>query len=317
MNLLRNIAELPARWRGGSLTIGNFDGVHRGHARIIRQLKHWAVSLDGPAIVLTFDPHPVHILRPEMAPVPLTWIDRKADLLAELGVDVIIACPTTRELLELGYEDFFERMILGQIGAKALVEGPNFCFGRDRRGSIEQLEQLCQRHGVELSIVEPLLSGETYISSSRIRELIKAGQVQQAAEFLTHPYRIRGMVTHGDARGGSLGFPTANLEAVDTLIPGFGVYAGRALIDHRPHWAAIHIGSSPTFGERRAKVEVHVLDFADSLYGLVLEVEFAQRLRDIRTFDSPAALRAQVQADVHETRQVARASTPSHRSIFP
>ncbi len=306
MDLIRNIEDLPARWRGGALTIGNFDGVHRGHVRILQQLKQFSISLGGPAIVFTFDPHPMQILRPETAPVPLTWIDRKAELLAEVGVDVVVAFPTDRALLELTYDQFFKRVVCQQIGAKGIVEGPNFCFGHSRQGTIKQLEVLCQQHEIQLSIVEPLLVGESFVSSSRIREFIRNGSVDAAAEMLNHSYRIRGMVMHGEARGGELGFPTANLEAIDTLVPGFGVYAGRAHLDHRAHWAAIHVGPNPTFGERLPKVEIHVLDFGGSLYGQVLEVDFVRRLRDIRQFESSAALQAQIQTDITQTRKIAQ-----------
>ncbi len=317
MDLIRNIEDLPTRWRSGALTIGNFDGVHRGHVRILRQLKQWSISLGGPAIVFTFDPHPVRILRPEMAPVPLTWIDRKADLLAEVGVDVIVAYPTDRKLLELTYDQFFERVVCQQIGAKAIVEGPNFCFGRNRQGTIEQLEVLCRNREIQLSIVEPMILGDAFISSSRVRELVRNGNVDAAAEMLTHPYRIRGMVTHGEARGGELGFPTANLEAIDTLVPGFGVYAGRAHLDQLAHWAAIHVGPNPTFGERLPKVEIHVLDFGGSLYGQILEVDFVRRLRDIRRFESVAALQTQVQNDVMQTRKIAQDELDtSHEAIL-
>ncbi len=317
MDLIRNIEDLPTRWRSGALTIGNFDGVHRGHVRILRQLKQWSISLGGPAIVFTFDPHPVRILRPEMAPVPLTWIDRKADLLAEVGVDVIVAYPTDRKLLELTYDQFFERVVCQQIGAKAIVEGPNFCFGRNRQGTIDQLEVLCRNREIQLSIVEPMILGDAFISSSRVRELVRNGNVDAAAEMLTHPYRIRGMVTHGEARGGELGFPTANLEAIDTLVPGFGVYAGRAHLDQRAHWAAIHVGPNPTFGERLPKVEIHVLDFGGSLYGQILEVDFVRRLRDIRRFESVAALQTQVQNDVMQTRKIAQDELDnSHEAIL-
>lgn len=306
MKLIQNIDDLPSQWRGGALTIGNFDGVHRGHVRILQHLKNCSTSLGGPAIVFTFDPHPAKVLRPQEAPIPLTWIDRKADLLSQVGVDVVVAYPTDRQLLDLSYDRFFDRIVCQQIGAKAIVEGPNFCFGRGRQGTIEQLETLCHARSIQLSIVEPLLAGDSFVSSSRIRKLICGGHVFEAAEMLTQPYRIRGLVTHGAARGTELGFPTANLEAIDTLIPGFGVYAGRAYVDQTVHWAAMHIGPNPTFGERLAKVEIHVLDFAGSLYGQVLEVDFIRRLRDIRQFESASDLQAQVLSDVALIRNIAQ-----------
>jgi riboflavin kinase/FMN adenylyltransferase len=306
MQLLRKIGELPSSIRGGAMTIGNFDGVHRGHRVIIDQLKEFAAELNGPAIVFTFDPHPVRILRPEQTPPPLTWTNRKADLLSELGVDVVVAYPTNHDLLELSYEEFFQQIIVEKIGAKAIVEGPNFYFGKGREGNVETLAQLCDANEIRLKIVQPSLAGDKYISSSRIRDLVRQGDVAAAASMLTHPYRIRGMVTHGASRGNSIGFPTANLDGIDTLVPAMGVYAGHSYVGGRSHWSAIHIGPSPTFGDQVARVESHLLDFEGSLYGQVIEVDFVDRLRDIREFSSPAELIQQLQEDVAKTRIVAR-----------
>ena len=306
MQLFRNLSKVPASVRGGALTIGNFDGVHLGHKQLIDQLKDFATKLDNAAVVFTFDPHPVRILRPEQTPPPLTWTNRKADLLAELGVDVVVAYPTDRELLNLTYREFFQQIVIEQLGAKAMVEGPNFYFGKGREGNIETLADLCEENQVQLKIVEPLMEEDSFISSSRIRELIREGKVGAAAEMLTHPYRIRGMVTHGAARGAKIGFPTANLDAIDTLVPSMGVYAGRTFVDGRAHWSAIHIGPSPTFGEQIPKVESHLLDFESSLYGQVIEVDFIRRLRDIRQFASAEELTHQLTQDISETRNVAR-----------
>jgi len=227
MKLIRKISEIPESIRGGAITIGNFDGVHRGHGVIIDQLKQFASELNGPAIVFTFDPHPVRILRPEQTPPPLTWTNRKADLLSELGVDAVVAYPTDQALLQLTYREFFEQIVIGKLGAKAMVEGPNFFFGKGREGNVERLSEICEEHAVKLKIVEPKVDSDQLISSSRIRDLIRQGDVDAAREMLTRPYRIRGMVTHGAARGATIGFPTANLDAIDTLIPAMGVYAGR------------------------------------------------------------------------------------------
>ena len=306
MKLYRKLDQFPQALKGGALTIGNFDGVHRGHATIINRLKHYADKLGGAAIVFTFDPHPVRILAPEHAPVPLTWTNRKADLLSELGVDVVVAYPTDAELLSLSHGDFFQKIIVDQIGAKAMVEGPNFFFGKGRGGNIQTLTQLCRDSNIELEIATPIVDSSELISSSRIRTLIAEGDVDAAADMLTHPYRIRGMVTHGAARGGKLGFPTANLDAIDTLVPAMGVYAGRTYIDGRSHWSAIHIGPNPTFGDSVPKVESHILDFEGTLYGQALEVDFISRLRDICKFDSREQLQQQLQKDISETRRIAR-----------
>lgn len=306
MKLIRKLDDFPDALRGGAVTIGNFDGVHRGHAVIIRQLKQFASQFDGAAIVFTFDPHPVRLLRPEQAPPPLTWTNRKADLLAEIGVDVVLAYPTNRELLGLSYLEFFQQIVVDALDAKAMVEGPNFYFGRNREGDTDKLKQLCHQNEIALEIVTPKKVDHDFISSSRIRKLIAEGDVDTARDMLTRPYRIRGMVTHGAGRGATIGFPTANLGAIDTLVPNFGVYAGRAYVDGRAHWSAIHIGPNPTFGEAHRKVEVHLLNFEGSLYGQAIEVDFVSRLRDIREFDSADSLVKQLKLDVESTRQVAR-----------
>ena len=306
MKLFRKLDDFPQSLRGGALTIGNFDGVHRGHSTIISELKMHANELNAAVTVFTFDPHPVRLLRPEQTPPPLTWTRRKADLLAAQGVDVVIAYPTDLELLKLGPREFFEQIIVQQLGAQAMVEGPNFFFGKDRSGNVDTLAELCEEKEIKLSVVTPLQNEGDYISSSRIRRLISEGDVKTAREFLTEPYRIRGMVTHGSARGGAIGFPTANLDAIDTLVPGNGVYAGRALIESRWHWAAMNIGPNPTFGELLPKVEVHVLEFDGNLYGKPLEVDFIEKLRDIRQFGSAEELVKQIDVDMDQTRRIAR-----------
>lgn len=307
MKLIRSLTEFPESLRGGALTIGNFDGVHRGHQVIIDQLKQFASRDGGAAIVFTFDPHPVRILRPDQTPPPLTWTNRKADLLADLGVDAVIAYPTDRTLLELSYRDFFQRIVVEKIAANAMVEGPNFYFGRGREGTVDQLGKLCRESSIELQIVEPKLeNSDSFISSSRIRDLIRIGDVDQSRQLLTRPYRIRGMVTHGAARGTKIGFPTANLDAIDTLIPAKGVYAGRTYVDGRSHWSAIHVGPNPTFGEHTRKVESHLLNFEGSIYGEAIEVDFISRLRDIRQFENSRQLTDQLDLDVQSTRAIAR-----------
>jgi riboflavin kinase / FMN adenylyltransferase len=298
VKLLRSLADFPSSLRGGAVAIGNFDGVHRGHARIIERLLTRAKELGGSAIVFTFDPHPVRLLRPEHAPPPLTWTDRKAELLQQLGVDAMIAYPTDEPLLALAPQEFFSRIVREALAAKAMVEGPNFYFGHNRAGTIEVLRGLCVAAGISLDIVEPLTVAGDFVSSSRVRKLIQAGEVAAAAELLTQPYRIRGMITHGAGRGGKLGFPTANLDAIDTLLPAAGVYAGRAILPGKSWPAAINLGPNPTFGEQAIKVEVHLIGFAGSLYGQPMEVDFIARLREIRRFAGVEALKEQLSLDV-------------------
>jgi riboflavin kinase/FMN adenylyltransferase len=287
------------------VTIGNFDGVHRGHARLVERLLAKAREVGGPSIVFTFDPHPVRLLRPEAVPPPLTWTDRKAQLLDELGVTAVVAYPTDEDLLQLTPEGFFDRIIRQQLEARGMVEGPNFYFGRGRAGNIDTLAQLCERASVSLEVVQPTTIGGQIVSSSRVREAIAAGDVDLARQLLTRPYRVRGMVTHGAGRGAKIGFPTANIEAIDTLLPAQGVYAANActLAGHWP--AAVNIGPNPTFGENALKVEVHLIDFAGSLYGQPLEVAFLSRLRSTRPFESVEALKTQLKSDIAAAREIA------------
>jgi riboflavin kinase/FMN adenylyltransferase len=303
--IIRDLSLLPDSARRGAVAIGNFDGVHRGHLEIVKRLLERARDAGGPAIVFTFDPHPVRLLRPEQCPPPLTWTERKAELLAAHGVYMVIAYPTDEDLLHLSAHEFFDKIVMNELQAKALVEGPNFYFGHNREGDVDLLARLAESAGLTLDVVSPVEIDGDLVSSSRIRMLIAAGEVAKAAQMLSAPYRIRGMVTHGAGRGGKLGFPTANLEGIDTLLPKLGVYAGRALVQSILYPAAINLGPNPTFGESAVKVEIHLLDYHDSLYGQPLEVEFLDRLRDVTSFATPQALVAQLETDIKSTREIA------------
>ncbi|MHB0955873.1 MAG: bifunctional riboflavin kinase/FMN adenylyltransferase [Pirellulaceae bacterium] len=323
--LIRSLSwdDLPSSVRGGAVTVGNFDGVHRGHAVLIQRLVAQARRLDGPAVVFTFDPHPAQLLYPESVPPPLTGIQRKAELLGALGVDAVIACPAERSVLSLSPDEFFERILRTRLAMRVVVEGPNFFFGRNRSGSIDYLRQLCDRAGVLLEVVEPVVADGVYISSSRIRELIQAGNIAAADALLTQPYRVQGLVVRGAGRGAQIGFATANIEPVGMVLPPKGVYAGRAWLrdpagpsaDRRAfsqelnalsatsdalkaYVAAIHLGPNPTFGEDQLKFEVHLVGFHQPLYGETLAVDFYDRLRDIRPFANVGELQQQLSRDV-------------------
>ncbi|QDU27373.1 Riboflavin kinase [Anatilimnocola aggregata] len=298
LHLVRTSGPLPAEFLGGAVAVGNFDGVHRGHARLVERLLTRAREVSGPAVVLTFDPHPVRILRPELAPPPLTWSERKAELLSELGVTAVWSYPTDEALLRLTAEEFFQQIIVQSLRAKGMVEGPNFRFGQQRRGDVALLQGLCASQGLKLDVVEPLATAGDLVSSSRVRDLIRQGDVAAARQLLTRPYRLRGLVTHGAQRGSKIGFPTANLAGIDTLVPPIGVYAGRAFTPQGIWPAAINIGPNPTFGEDAFKFEAHLPGFSGSLYGQPLEIEFLARVRDTRPFASVAELTQQLAADV-------------------
>jgi riboflavin kinase/FMN adenylyltransferase len=302
--LYRHLENLPDRLRGGVVSIGNFDGVHRGHARIVGRLLDMARQQNVAAVVLTFDPHPAWILRPQQAPTPLTWTEHKAQLLCELGVDAVVAYPTDQTLLGLAANEFFDRTILNQLRARGMVEGQNFFFGRDRGGNIELLGQFCRQSGIALDVVEPVEIDGGVVSSSRVRKLISAGAVADAARLLTRSYRIRGTVIHGQGRGNRLGYPTANVSGIDTLLPGEGIYAGQAWIEDRCYATAMSLGSNPTFDESEKKVEAFLLDYHGDLYDRPIEIDFLTRLRDIKRFDSAEQLIDQMVLDVQETRLV-------------
>jgi riboflavin kinase/FMN adenylyltransferase len=255
-------------------------------------------------VAFTFDPHPASLLRPERCPTPLTGIERRAELLGELGVDAVIAYPTDQALLRLTAREFFETILRDRLGARAIVEGPNFCFGRDRQGTIDTLRQLAEEAGVAVEVVEPVIVDGQEISSSRVRRLVAAGEVAAARRLLTQPYRLHGTVSRGAGRGAQLGFPTANLEGITTVLPAEGVYGGAGYLPER--WpVAINIGPNPTFGESDTKVEVHLIGFSGSLYGQTIDVEFLQRLRDVRTFAGIDELTKQLRQDIRAAQAAA------------
>lgn len=309
MNLFRDLDALPERFRGGAVAIGNFDGVHLGHAEIARRLKEQARRLGTAAVAFTFDPHPGRLLRPAQMPPPLTGIERKAKLLTELGLDAVVAYPTDKTLLQLTPREFFDQIVRDRLRARALVEGPDFCFGRNREGTIEHLRAFAAEADMLLEVVEPVKHGEEFVSSSRVRRLLAAGEVQHAAQLLTRPYEIEGPVARGAGRGTGIGFPTANVTAIGTLLPGEGVYAGAAHAEESIYPAAINIGANPTFGENVQKVEAHLIGFDGALYDRTLKVDFFARLRDVRRHDDVAALRGQLADDVRQVKRIWKLQT--------
>lgn len=295
----------PAAVTGGAITFGNFDGVHRGHRDLVAAARRWADRIGGPAVAVTFDPPPFRVLRPD-TPVrpPLTTPVEKARLLHDAGADHVVALKTDAALLALSPWDFFERVIQVSFNARAVVEGYNFRFGKDRAGDTGTLRLFCERSNVGFEEVRPLVAAGEPVSSSRVRAAVDAGDVAAAAELLGRPYALAGLVVAGAKRGRTIGFPTANLGGVETLLPGGGVYAVRVLLaSGASHLAAANVGPNPTFGEHARKIEVHLLDFDGDLYGTPMVVEFVARLRDTKPFDSPAALVEQLKRDVAAARK--------------
>jgi riboflavin kinase/FMN adenylyltransferase len=312
--LIHSLKDFPNELRGGAVAIGNFDGVHRGHCQLVRELVAQAQRLAAPAIVFTFDPPPVAILFPQRTlSAPLTDIDRRAELLHKLGVDLVLAYPTDMALLRLTAEEFFQKVLLTTLGARAIVEGPNFRFGHDRIGDVAMLNRLCKDSGLSLAIVPASNDEAGMISSTRVRELINAGNIAGANELLTQPYQIVGQVGHGASRGQTLGSPTANLNNIHVLVPPHGVYAGYAPIGDAFYPAAIHIGPNPTFGDDSVKVEVHLIDWSGELYGAKFACIFLNRLRDVRKFDSRSELQTQIALDIEACRTIFKKYAPMDR----
>lgn len=282
MNVARSADELAPAAR--SVAIGTFDGVHRGHRRVLET----AASAGLRSAVVTFDPHPRAALGNQVE--LLTTLERRLELIAEAGMDDALVLEFTPELAAMPPETF-ARDVLRPLGAGRVAAGEDFRFGHRRSGDLALLESL----GFEVERV-PLLEG---VSSSAIRELLRSGDVAGAAEQLGRPAEVDGVVVSGDARGGTLGFPTANLRAApDLLVPAFGIYAGAA----GGHRAAVSIGTNPHYGGRERRIEAFLLDFEGDLYGRRLVVELWQRLRDEQTFASEAELVAQIARDVEQTR---------------
>ncbi|MCA9042154.1 MAG: bifunctional riboflavin kinase/FAD synthetase [Planctomycetaceae bacterium] len=296
--------EDPALYRGGYVAIGNFDGVHRGHQSMIARLTERARAAGVPAIVLTFDPHPIMRLKPDLAPPRLTTLQTKSDLLHYYGVNQVIAYPTDQELLNLTPEEFFQKFLLGELQVRGLVEGPNFFFGRNRSGNVETLRELCEPHQLSLDVISAYQWNGVHVSSSTIRKLISSGDFQTAVEMLGHSYSLVGEVTQGAGRGRQLGFPTANLTGVSTLLPVDGVYAGCCTWEGTRYPAAVNIGANPTFQTDEHKIEVHLLGYQGDLYGESLMIELLGWVRETRTFESAEELQRQVRNDLEAVQRI-------------
>jgi riboflavin kinase / FMN adenylyltransferase len=315
LQIYQGIEGLRAIPRVSVMSIGNFDGMHRGHAEILRQSREIA-GKDKPVVIVTFEPHPMTVLRPDKAPPRLTPIEIKRTLLREHGADGLVVLAPTTEVLNLSAEAFW--VILRDAGVAHLVEGETFNFGKDRHGDIRTLAEWTRRDGVGLTIVDPVdvvLLDLTVVpvSSSLIRWLLENGRAREAAICLGRAYSIRGKVVEGNHRGRTIGVPTANLDVTDQLIPADGVYAARCEIDGKNYPVALSIGILPTFDGKARQVEAHVIGFDGDLYGKTLGVEVVDWVREQRKFAGVEALKEQLQRDIAEACK--RAPTAPERAI--
>jgi riboflavin kinase/FMN adenylyltransferase len=251
---------------------------------------------------VTFDPHPLQLLRPAQFQPVLTTVTERAELLQAYGADHVVILHTTRDLLQLSARDFFERVLRDGLDAKVVVPGFNFAFGHNREGNVQTLEIMCREAGMGFDLVPPLEIEGRPVSSSRIRDALLRGEIRAAAGLLGRPYRLSGKVGTGQRRGQGLGFPTANLEGIDVLVPGNGVYAVRVEHAGRQWPGAAHVGPNATFGDQTRTVEVHLIGFSGDLYGATLAMDFIERIRDTRPFPSAAALVTQLHDDVEKAK---------------
>jgi riboflavin kinase/FMN adenylyltransferase len=297
--------ETPPPWsRGGAVAVGNYDGVHRGHAALLAELRRQARAVNGPAVAVTFDPHPLQLLRPEQFQPVLTTAADRAELLQACGADHVLFLKTTPALLHLSAAEFFDQVLRERLAVRALAEGSNFGFGRNREGTVDTLAALCRQARIGLTIVPPVLFAGQPVSSSRVRKALERGVVREAANLLNRPYHLCGSVGRGRQRGRTIGFPTANLEDIKTLVPGDGVYAVRVHRGNETWPGAANIGPNPTFGEQIRKIEVHLIGFQGDLLGQDLIVDFIERLRETRSFASVTELVEQLHRDVDNARRL-------------
>jgi len=299
VNVLTGPLESWETTQPSSVTIGVFDGVHRGHRALISRLRP-----DLAKTVLTFEPHPAEILRPGTPPRLITTVDERVELLEDVGVSQVGVLDLA-EIKDLNPEEFVEEILLARLGLRHLVLGPDFRFGRDRSGDVALLRELSRQHGFEVEIIEIVSDQAGAISSSRIRTLIEAGRVAEAASDLGSRFRVTGTVIHGDKRGAAIGYPTANMAPpARKVIPAPGVYAAFAHVNGDAERAAVNVGHRPTFGAGDLLVEAFIIDFDETIYGEEITVEFVQRLRDELAFSDVDDLIEKMAEDVAETEKI-------------
>jgi riboflavin kinase / FMN adenylyltransferase len=295
----------PARLPYPVVALGNFDGVHRGHQKIIERVTRQARERHGSPLVMTFDPHPPRVLRPDKAPLLLMTHAQRVEALARAGIEGIALVRFDRALSQLDPEAFVRRVLVDWLGVAEVWVGGNFLFGRDRTGNFSLLRELGQQYGFRAEKIDPVRYKDFVVSSTRIRRLLGEGRVDEAGALLGHLYYVDGTVVTGAARGRQSGLPTANLAVDNELLPPHGVYATTLTVDARIHAAVTNIGVRPTFEDGRGlSVETHLLDVNPDLYGTRVRLAFVQRLRAEVAFESADALSRQIRQDIERARSV-------------
>jgi len=304
MRIIRGLGDYPADAPPSVVAQGIFDGLHLGHQEVIRSAVGRARSVAAQAVALTFDPHPVAVLRPAEAPPEIMPLDERLERIAELGPAVALVIPFTLEFSQVEAEAFVRDVLVGLLRAREVVVGFNHTFGRGARGNPTVLSALAAPHGVSVHVIPPLSVNGVVVSSSSLRDALRRGDVEGAASLLGRPYTVRGVVSRGAERGRTLGFPTANIVVREQAVLADGVYAGRAGWEGESALAVINVGVRPTFGDEPRTIEAHLLDATPDLYGPRLTIAFLGRIRAEMRFPSVDALRARIREDVAIARRV-------------
>ncbi len=312
MEIYQTWQDMGQKYNRLVVGLGNFDGVHLGHQKLIGELVAVAKRFCGVSAVFTFHPHPVMVLNPEQAPSLLMTQDVKEKMISKLGVDILFRVPFTQEFARLEPEEFIDQVLCRGLNVWAVLVGYNYTFGYQGRGTTDLLKEYSYRCDYELQVIPPVIVDQQVVSSTLIRDLLKDGEVAEAAKYLGFPPFFEGVVIEGDRRGSVLGFPTANLESTgNVLLPAKGVYMIRVSIDGDMFLGVANIGSRPTFYgyNARPNVEVHLLDFSGDLYGKVVSVHFTRRLRGEKKFASPEELALQIKQDIQIVRESIRSTS--------
>jgi riboflavin kinase/FMN adenylyltransferase len=304
MIVVTRIADIQEALSGVCLTIGNFDGVHMGHVKLLQRVRDQATAASLVSAALTFDPHPRKVLLGNAAPPAITSTEHKLECIETQGIQLAVVLPFTRELAAREPEDFVREVLVQGLALRHLVIGYDYAFGKGRRGNFELLTALGQRDGFTVERLDPVIINGAVVSSTRIRDMVQAGKVWDARPLLGRFHQVRGLVAHGQKRGRKLGFPTANLSFKDELVPLTGVYAVWVEVGGVIRPGVANIGKNPTFGEFEMSVEAHILDFKGKIYGEPIRVHFVQRIRSEKKFSGPDELATRIREDIGLARMI-------------